>query len=150
MSVTLEQLQQFINKEAVFHLIQEDGSLQEVTGTIKAASVAGVPFKVKGKSGLEFSTVDKFHEIDYAPVKAKAVTQKKLNPIEFGQARQHLVDRHGVELSWAKEADEKSAFEYHENLDHSNLGHTHYTPEEVAERKSKAASRDAREEALEG
>ena len=149
MSVTLEQLQAFIDKEAIFHLIQEDGSTKEVTGTIKAATVAGVPFKEKGKPGLELTTVDKFYEIDYAPVKAKAVTQKKLNPIEFGQARQHLVDRHGVELTWAKDADEKDAFAYHQGLDHSNLGHTHYTAEEMEAKKKKAAEKDEREQALE-
>lgn len=149
MSVTLEQLQPFIDKEAIFHLIQEDGSTKEVTGTIKAATVAGVPYKEKGKAGLELTTVDKFYEIDYAPVKAKPVTQKKLNPIDFGQARQHLVDRHGVELSWAKDADEKAAFEYHAGLDHSNLGHSHYTAEELEAKKAKKAEpADEREAAL--
>lgn len=137
-SVTLEKLQPFINKEAVFHVVQEDGSLKEVTGTIKAATVAGVPFKVKGKSGLELTTVDKIEEIDYAPVKPKPVAQKKLKPVDYGQTRQHLVDRHGVELEWAKNADEKQAFEYHKDLDHANLGHRH-----------EAKDKDEREEALE-
>jgi hypothetical protein len=134
MSVTLEQLQPFIDKEAILHVVQDDGTLKEITGTIKAATVAGVPFKEKGKPGLELTTVDKIEEIDYAPVKAKAVTQKKLKPIEFGQARQHLVDRHGVELSWAKDADEKTAFDYHATLDHTNLGHVHVVEEKKDER----------------
>lgn len=143
MSVTLEDLQPFVDKEAIFHLIQEDGSTKEITGTIKAATVAGVPYKEKGKAGLELTTVDKFYEIDYAPVKAKSVTQKKLNPVEFGQARQHLIDRHGVQLSWAKDATEKDAFEWHNNLDHSDLGHSHYTAEELAEKKRKAEEKAA-------
>lgn len=141
MSVSLDDLQPFVNKEAVFHLVQDDGSLKEVTGTIKAATVAGVPFKEKGKPGLELTTADKIEEIDYAPTKPKPVTQKKIKPVEYGNARQHLVDRHGVELAWAKEADEKSAFEYHKTLDHSNLGHVHVAPE--------AEKKDEREAALE-
>lgn len=139
MSVTLEQLQSFVDKEAVFHVVQEDGSLKEITGTIKAATVAGVPYKEKGKSGLDLVTVDKIEEIAYAPVKPKPVTQKKLKPIELGNARQHLLDRHGVELSWGKEADENAAFEYHQTLDHSNLGHVHVDPKA-----------DEREQALAG
>jgi len=145
-TVTLEDLQKYVDKEALVHIKDGDRGTREVTGTIKAATVAGVPFKEKGKSGLELLTVDDIYEIDFAPTKPKSVTQKKLNPIEFGQARQHLIDRHGVELSWAKDADEKSAFEYHNGLDHSNLGHTHYTAEEVAER---AKKKDEREAALE-
>lgn len=141
MSVTLEALEPYIEKESILHIVQEDGTLKETTGTIKAATVAGVAFKEKGKSGLDLLTVDKIEEIDYAPIKQKSVTQKKVKPIEFGQARQHLIDRHGVELSWAKDADEKSAFEYHEGLDHTNLGHVHV----VAEKKA-----DEREQALEG
>lgn len=136
MTVTLEELQTYVDKEAVFHLKQEDGSLKEVTGTIRAATTAGVPYKEKGKSNLELTTVDQIEEIDYAPAKAKAVTQKKLKPIEFGQARQHLVDRHGVEMTWAKEADEKAALEYHLTLDHSNLGHLHEVPKVKDEREA--------------
>lgn len=148
MTVTIEDLQKFVNKESVFHLLQDDGSLREVTGVIKAATVAGVPYKEKGKSSLELATVDKIHEIDFAPTKEKSVTQKVLAPIEMGQARQHLLDRHGVELSWGKSADEKSAFDYHAGLDHSNLGHRHLTPEEVAAKEAKKAEKSAREDAL--
>ena len=147
MTVSLEELQKFIDKEAIIHLIQDDGTTKEITATIKAATVAGVPFKEKGKAGLEFATVEKFYEIAPAPVKAKTIAQKALNPIELGQARAHLVDRHGVQLSWAKDADEQSAFDYHASLDHADLGHRHYTESELAERKAKA-EKDEREKAL--
>lgn len=139
MTVTLEQLQPYINKEAIFHVKQEDGSLREIQGTIMAATVAGVAYKEKSKGMDLISSPSLIEEIDFAPTKPKAVSQKKLKPIEFGNVRQHLVDRHGVELSWAKDADEKAAYEYHEELDHSNLGHVHVAPEE---------KKDEREEAL--
>lgn len=128
---TLEQLQPYVDKEAIIHLKQEDGQLTEITATIKVATVAGVGYKEKGKSGIELlANADPIEEIDYAPVKQKSVSQKKLQPIEFGQARQHLVDRHGVTLSWAKDADEKAALEYHNGLDHSDLGHRHEAKDE--------------------
>lgn len=125
MSVALEDLEPFINKEAVLHLVKDDGSLDEVTGTIKIATAAGIGFKKKGSSGVDLLMPDQIEEIGYAPVKAKSVVQKKLEPIEFGKARQHLVDRHGVELKWAKDNDEQTAFDWHAGLDHSNLGHKH-------------------------
>ena len=125
MGVTLEELQPFIDKEAVFHIVQEDGSLEEVRGTIRAATVAGVPYKQKGKSDLKLTTYDKIEEISLAPEKAKSVTRKRLDPIELGKARQHLVDRHGVSVAWAKDASEQDAFNYHSDLSHDDLGHYH-------------------------
>lgn len=139
MTVTLEDLQSYVDKESVLHLIQEDETLKEVTGTIKVATTAGIGFKEKGKSGVDLLDLSEIEEIDYAPVKAKSVVQKKLEPVEFGKARQHLVDRHGVELAWAKDADEKTAFDYHEGLDHSNLGHKHEAKKEKAAESSDAA-----------
>lgn len=130
MSVTLDDLQPYIKKEAVIHLQQEDGSLKETIVTIQAATVAGVVYKEKGRSNIELTEVAKIEEISAAPVKPKPVQQKKLKPIEFGQARQHLLDKHGVLLTWAKEADEQAAFDYHATLDHTDLGHVHVTPDE--------------------
>lgn len=146
MSVTLEDVQPYIDKEAIVHLVQEDGSLKEVTATIKAATVAGVPFKVKGKSGLELTTIDKIEEIAPAPVKPKPVVQKKLKPIEFGGARQHLMDRHGVTLSWGKEADEQAAFDYHAQLDHSDLGHRHEEPKKESDEREQALESEVDED----
>jgi hypothetical protein len=142
MTTTIESLQKYIGKEVIVHLVQDDNSAKEFTGRIEAATVAGIVFKEKGKSGMQLiESPAKIYEIDFAPVKQKAVVQKKLVPVEFGQARQHLVDRHGVELQWAKDADEKAAFEYHEGLDHTNLGHKHEAKDEKA--------KDEREQALE-
>lgn len=143
--VSIEELQKFIDKDVVLHVHQSDGSVAERTGVIKQATVAGVPFKEKGKPNLDLLTAEQIYEVGLAPAKAKPVTQKAINPIELGQARQHLLDRHGVELSWGKEADEKQAFDYHAGLDHSNLGHRHYTEDEL---KEKQAKKDKREQEL--
>lgn len=125
MSVTLEDLQPHVEKEAVLHLKQDDGSLKEVTGTIKAATVAGVPFKTKGKAGIDLLTVDQIEEVAAAPPKAKSVTQKKIDLVADGGMRQHLADRHGIELEWCKNATEEQAVEFHNGIDHSKLGHVH-------------------------
>lgn len=143
MTETIETLQKYVGKEVIVHIIEgDDNTATERTGKIEAATVAGIVFKEKGKSGLHLiPSPDKIYEIDFAPTKPKSVTQKVLVPVEFGQARQHLLDRHGIELQWAKDADEKAAFEWHETLDHSNLGHRHEKKEDKP--------KDEREQALE-
>jgi hypothetical protein len=133
MPATLAQVQEFKDKEAVLHLIQDDDTLKEVTGTIKVATEVGIGFKEKGKASSELLQLSQIEEIGAAPVKEKSITQKKLQPIEMGQGRQHLLDRHGVELAWAKSASEKDAFDWHEGLDHSNLGHKHVAKEASSE-----------------
>lgn len=143
MSVTVEELQPFVEKEVVLHKIKEDGSMEQLIGTIKAATIAGVPFKTKGKAGIDLIQVKDIEEVALAPSKEKSVTQKKLAIVEMGNARQHLIDRHGVELSWAKNASEKEAFDWHATLDHTNLGHVH-----VDKTKDKDESKDEREQAL--
>lgn len=134
MSVAVADLTAHVNKRVILHVIQEDQSIKEIEGKIEAASEAGLAFKEKGKSSLDLYEPQQIEEISAAPERPKPVTQKKVKPIELGQARQHLVDRHGVALSWAKEADEQAAFEYHEQLDHTDLGHKHVAPKESTER----------------
>lgn len=133
MTVAVAELEKNVKKPVVLHVRQDDGSLKELEGKIEAASEAGLAFKEKGKSNLDLYLPNQIEEIQAAPEKPKQVSQKKLKPIDLGQARQHLVDRHGVTLSWAKEADEQKAFDYHQNLDHADLGHRHEVPE-VTER----------------
>lgn len=141
MTAVIEEIIANQGKRVVIHLVEADGSLREVEGKIEAASEAGFAFKEKGKSSLDLYEPDRVEEIRVAPAKPKSVLQKKLKPIELGQARQHLADRHGVSMAWLKENTEEAAFQYHQGLDHSDLGHRH---EEV-----KTATKTERDEALE-
>lgn len=145
MSVEVEQLESFVGKQVILHVRNEDGTLAELEGKIEAASVAGLAFKPKGQSSLDLYMPNQIEELQAAPEKPKPVTQKKLKPITLGQARQHLLDRHGVELSWAKEADEQAAFDYHAGLDHSNLGHIHKEPEPTPRDEALAEGDDSQE-----
>lgn len=120
-------------KPVVLHLIQEDGSTKEVDGKIEAASAAGVAFKPKGSSNLELLEVEKIDSMQFAPEKPKTVIQKKLKPIEEGNMRQHLADRHGVSREWCNKATEQQAVDYHDSLDHSDMGHKHVAPDEKAD-----------------
>jgi hypothetical protein len=125
MTATLEQVQAFVEKESVVHLIQEDNTLKEVTGTIKVANEVGIGFKEKGKSGIELLDLSRIEEIGAAPSKPKTVSKKKLLPVADEAVRQHLADRHGIELKWCREATDAQAVEFHNSIDHANLGHDH-------------------------
>lgn len=142
MSVAVQELTGFQGKRVVLHVIAEDGSVTEVEGKIEAASEAGVAFKEKGKSGLELYIPEQIESIQPAPDRPKAVARKKMKPVARGAVRQHLLDRHGVQLSWAKAANEDDAFAYHESLDHTDLGHHHVEPEEQTSEREQALSDD--------
>lgn len=144
MSVSVEDLVKHTEKDVIVHLIQEDGSLNEVEGKIKAASEAGVAFKPKGKSGVDLLMVAQIEEIAAAPTKPKNVTQKKIKPVPEGGMRQHLADRHGISLKWCKDNTEEAAVEFHNTLDHTDLGHLHVEPKaEETERQDALAEASA-------
>lgn len=147
MSVAVEELQKHLEKEVTLTVI-EGGEQKKVVGTMKAATVAGVPWKEKGKAGVSLLTVDQIAAVEVAPEKPKSVTQKKLKPITEGQMRQHLADRHGIALSWCRNASEEEAVAFHNTLDHADLGHKHVADEEKSSENA-APSEDAeRQEAL--
>jgi hypothetical protein len=98
---------------------------EELEGTLEAVAGEMVMFKQKGKTSPTLIETSKIDNIDYAPEKAKNLTARKLKPVEFGQARAHLLDRHGMTLAQVNELSEKDAFETHEKIDHDGLGHVH-------------------------
>lgn len=140
MTVALEELEANAGKEVVLHVLKGDNQMEELTGTIKKATVAGVAFKPKGKSDLQLLTVDQIEEIQAAPSKPKSVTQKKIDLVPEGGMRQHLADRHGIELKWCKEATEAQAVEFHNSIDHSVLGHVHVDKKSEKANKERAAA----------
>jgi len=130
MSVDVNTLEQFSGKNVILTLKAEDGSATEVPGKVEGASVVGLAFKEKGKRDVRFVEPDEVEEIAEAPTEAKKVTQKKLKPLERAeQARQHLADRHGYKRSDLNGMPDADAFKFHEELDHSDLGHKHVVEE---------------------
>lgn len=118
-------------KVVVVHNLPEPNekgeSVVEVEGFAQSANALGVLIKPKGKVQLELIPADQIEDVYHAPEKAKALKAKVLKPVEYGQARAHLLERHGVDLDWANGVTEQDAFDYHETLDHEalKLGHVH-------------------------
>lgn len=136
-------------KRVVLHLKQADNTLVELEGKIEAASEAGFAFKEKGKSSLDLYDSAQVEEIQVAPEKPKSIPQKKLKPIDVGQARQHLADRHGISMKWIKENTEQAAFAYHQTIDHRDLGHRHEAATEKPTERDEALADDASTESSE-
>lgn len=130
--VSLEELAKLVDKESIVHLIQEDGTTKEVTGTILAATPAGVPFKEKGKAAVQLLNATDFYEAVAAPEKPKPITQSKQKPVPEGQMRRHLAMYHGTSLKWCRENTEEAAVAFHNSIDHSDVGHRHVAEDEKA------------------
>lgn len=125
MSVDTSTLEGLSGKNVILHQIADDGSVVELEGKVEAASEMGVAFKEKGKRDVVLVEVSQIEEISAAPTKPKTLAQKKLKLIGEGQARQHLLDRHGYERSTVNGLTDEQAFQIHEDIDHADLGHRH-------------------------
>ena len=107
----------------------------EIEGTLEAANEMGVMFKPKGQIKPEIFDLGEIEEVRYAPEKAKKIKAKKLKPVEFGQAKSHLLERHGLTLTKVNGFTEEQALEYHNAIDHvaADLGHVHEAPKAPGE-----------------
>lgn len=143
MSVDATTLVNFEGKQVILHFIEEDGSVSEKTGKVDGASEFGIAFKEKGKREVALIEPHQIEEIDLAPEKPKSLSQKKLKPIAVANARQHLLDRHGYTRTAVNAMSDEQAGEEHDGIDHSDLGHRHLTPEEVAKAAEKADEADS-------
>ena len=106
----------------------EKGELAvEIEGSLEAANDLGVMLKPKGQVKADIIDASEVEEIRLAPEKAKALKAKVLKIIELGQAKSHLLERHGLTLKEVNGLTEEDAFEFHESIDHEakDLGHVH-------------------------
>jgi hypothetical protein len=127
MTVNPNTLSDFNGKNVILTIAGPDGGdAVEVHGKVEGGSPVGLAFKEKGKREVKLVEPGDIIEIAEAPTEAKKVSQKKLKPLDKPeQARQHLADRHGYNRSDLNKMSDADAFKFHEELDHSNLGHKH-------------------------
>lgn len=105
----------------------EPDATEELEGTAVAANALGIMLKPKGKTGLELFEADRIVGVAYAPEKEKELKAKTLKIVDHGNAKQHLVDRHGYKLAEINGMEETAAFDFHKTLEHKelDLGHLH-------------------------
>jgi hypothetical protein len=133
MSVNPKELEKFSGKQVILTVKAEDGTAKEIPGKVEGASEVGLAFKEKGKREVQLVEPDQIEDISEAPTEAKKVTQKKLKPVKKEQVRQHLADRHGYNRSEINSMTDDAAFDFHEKLDHKDLGHKHVAESEATE-----------------
>lgn len=118
----------YVDKKVVLVRNEKGKTLaEEIEGTLISANDSLIMLKPKGKTQATLIEVGEVEKIDYAPEKSKSLTRKALKPVEFGQARAHLLERHGMKLAEVNVLSEKDAFELHKGIDHEkdDLGHKH-------------------------
>jgi hypothetical protein len=138
--------EKFVGKKVVLtrNLKEADaeGNLAvELEGTLEAANAVGVMFKAKGQVKPEIFELGEIEEVRYAPEKAKKQRAKKLKPVEYGQAKSHLLERHGLTLTQVNGWTEEQALAYHNEIDHvkADLGHVHEDKSEAEAAEAVAA-----------
>lgn len=129
--MTVKNLSQFANKKVtVVHTVEGQDEAVETEGTVSVANEGGVLIKPKGKTQMVLIEAANIEDVRYIEEKPKEIKAKMLKPVEFGQARSHLLERHGFELEAVNKLSEKEAYETHEAIDHKNLGHFHGVKED--------------------
>lgn len=108
----------------------DDVSSWTIEGLLIAVGDAGVV--VKNSDGPQI--VMRHHILDIKKtVMSRKIVRRKIRHIVMQQVRQHLLDRHGMPWDLVKMMRPDSAFQAHESIDHSNLGHQHAAPGEGGE-----------------
>lgn len=133
MTVNPKELEKFSGKNVILTVIGDDGNAKEIPGKVEGASEVGLAFKEKGKRDVALVEPSQIEDISEAPTEAKKVTQKKLKPVEADKVRQHLADRHGYKRSDLNGMDDATAAKFHDELDHTDLGHKHVAGEDESD-----------------
>lgn len=101
----------------------------EIECTVEVGNQHGLLVKPKGKVQLELIPASEIEpgSIRLTEGSSAKLSRSKLQIVKLGQARRHLLERHGVTLEWVNKTTEQQAFEYHAGLDHEelDLGHVH-------------------------
>lgn len=132
---------QYTGKKVVVTRNLEDGTAGEIEGTVQIGSAIGLLLKPKGKSGAELIEAESIEQVVEQAEAPKKLTRKVLKPIPYGQARTHLLERHGATLTDINGVSEEEALAIHAEIDHEadDLGHTHKAPEDAAEAPTESA-----------
>lgn len=127
MTTTATDYSEYVGKKVILTRKLEDGSADEVEGNVEVANATGVLVKPKGKVQLVLVDAADVIEVRLAPESSKKLKAKKLKTIALGQARSHLLERHGGTLTEVNEMTEEEALSFHESINHveADLGHVH-------------------------
>lgn len=97
----------------------------DIEGTVLAAEQTGVVLQTtKGVEIFELAQI--YEAVSVAPT--RKLVRRKLSALPDSQARQHLIDRHGMPVDLVRSLTAEQAGNVHRQVNHSNLGHMHTEP----------------------
>lgn len=124
-AIDLSKYEQFENKKVNLTYVIDNETLTDEGTLVAVAAGQGVMFRKRGSQTpltIREANLRAIEPIAEAP---KKVTAKKLKKVTLDDARSHLADRHGYKLSAVNGASAEQALLAHQQIDHSDLGHTH-------------------------
>lgn len=120
-------------------------SAVEVEGLVQVGSALGLVIKPKGQTKFDLIPAEEIEEIHLAKDSSKPLKASKIKLVELGQARRHLLERHGYTLEWVNSVDEETAKQHHDEIDHEaeGLGHVHSAKGDKDEKKDESDGSDS-------
>lgn len=134
---TVVNLAEYTGKKVNVKLTTEDEVFEAVA---EEATDFAVILRRKGKSALEMHPADEVENIELRPDVIKELKGRRLDFIVLDNIKRHLVDRHGYGLASVNAMTVEEAYEFHEGLDHSDLGHFHAEAPVKSEREEAIAA----------
>jgi hypothetical protein len=147
---TADQLGEYQNKrvKVIRNLSEPDengNGAVEIEGTVQAGNELGLLIKPKGQVSFKLIDRAEIEDISLVADKSSELKRSKLKPVKVGQARRHLLERHGYKLTDVNGMTEEQAMEFHDSLDHEalDLGHVHVAESEKSDVADEASDSDA-------
>lgn len=129
-----DQLAEYAGKQVtIVRNLADSNEAVEVEGKVQVGNQLGLLIKPKGKVQFDLIPIDEIEEVSLAKEGNKALKRSKLQPVKVGQARRHLLERHGYTLAWVNSVTEEQAAEHHDEINHeeADLGHIHVEKSEA-------------------
>jgi hypothetical protein len=121
-------------KVVVVYKVDGQTDAVEQEGLAEVANEGGILFKPKGKTQMILLEAANIEEVNFIEDKPKKLDRKTLKLVLFGNARSHLLERHGYRLGDVNDMSEQDAYDLHEGIDHDaeDLGHVHKDKSDTA------------------
>jgi hypothetical protein len=113
-----------------------DAAEFEWEGTVIAASPVAILVKPRGAMLAELIQAESILELEILANPNAKLILRRLRILKPHEVRQHLIDRHGESWDTVERMNDIAAFEFHNGLNHSNLGHIHEDKKQTARAKS--------------
>lgn len=118
-------VQDYIGKK-VDLVLNDDGEQVDLTGKIESANSLGFVFKPFGSPKVALYEVGQIVNLALAAEKEAPLKPRRINPVDMGNVKRHLVDRHGYPLADIDTMSADDALDFHETqVQHASLSHFH-------------------------